>query len=110
MQRLLSNLEAANSHPSLAYDHIAALQLDVDQVVQKLSLIEEYFVKKIDPDESEDEWRDAVDDDIESFMQNISTLIDNHIDLQGTMLQILAKLCCIKYLDFGLRCFNTLIE
>lgn len=26
------------------------------------------------------------------------------------MLQILAKLCCIKYLDFGLKCFNTLIE
>ena len=43
-------------------------------------------------------------------MQNICTLIDNHSDMQATMLQILAKLCCVKYLDFGLKCFNTLME
>ena len=51
LSRLLSNLEAANKHPNLAYDHIAALQVDVEQVVRKLDLIDDYFVEKDEFDE-----------------------------------------------------------
>ena len=41
-------------------------------------------------------------------MQNIELLIDNHPDLRSINLAILAKLCVIKYKDFGLSCFNTM--
>ena len=41
-------------------------------------------------------------------MQNAQLLINNHYELQGIMLSILAKLSIIKYQDFGLSCFNTL--
>ena len=47
-------------------------------------------------------------DQIETFMQNIELLIDNHPDLRSINLTILAKLCVIKYKDFGLSCFNTM--
>ena len=43
-----------------------------------------------------------------AFMQNSILLIDNHQELQGIMLSILAKLAVIKYNDFGIECFDTL--
>jgi hypothetical protein len=79
----------------------------VDQVVQKIDLIEIYFYDKHKLEDSDD---DDLENDIESFMQNVANIIDNHSDLQVTMLQILAKLSCINYLGFGFRCFQTLIE
>ena len=72
-------------------------------------MIEDYFVTPC-PDGEYETWHDDIENDIETFMQNICTLIDKHFDMQATMLQILAKMCCIKYLDFGLKCFNTLME
>lgn len=68
LSRLLSNLEAANSHPKLAYDHIAALQIDVEHVVRKLDLIEDYFVGQCPEDLDEETWKDDIANDIESFL------------------------------------------
>lgn len=41
-------------------------------------------------------------------MQNAQLLINNHYELQGIMLSILAKLSVIKFQNFGMECFNTL--
>jgi hypothetical protein len=38
-------LEAANSHPSFALDHLKALAMDVDKIISHLDMVEEYFGK-----------------------------------------------------------------
>ena len=49
-----------------------------------------------------------IEENILTFMQSSQLLIDNHFELQGIMLSVLAKLSIVKFHDFGLHCFNTL--
>ena len=46
--RLLYNLEAANSHPSSALEHLKDLAADVDKVVEKIAMVELMFGNDID--------------------------------------------------------------
>lgn len=100
LDNLLYNLEAANGHPSYALDHLKDLANDVDKVIEKLEMVEQYFAPgKMDAE---------IEENVETFQQNSVLLIDNHFELQGIMLSILAKLSIIKFKNFGLSCFNTL--
>lgn len=63
-------------------------------------MLEQHFA----PDQDEAE----IEENIETFMQNTQLLIDNHFELQGIMLSVLAKLSIIKHQNFGVRCFNAL--
>lgn len=40
LEQLLANLEAANSHPSYALDHLKDLADDVDELIEKLEFID----------------------------------------------------------------------
>ena len=100
LENLLYNLEAANGHPSYALDHLKDLANDVDKVIEKLEMVDQYFA----PAKKDSE----IEENIETFQQNSVLLIDNHFELQGIMLSILAKLSIIKFQNFGLSCFNTL--
>ena len=97
---LLYNVEAANGHPSFALDHLHDLSKDVDELVEKIHMIENHFA----PGKEKAEIQEM----IETFMQNTLLLIDNHFELQTIMLSVLAKLSIINFQDFGLSCFNTL--
>ena len=70
LDKLLYSLEAANSHPSYALDHLKELAEDVDKVVELLHMVDENFA----PDKDITE----IQDNIYSFMQNSILLIDNH--------------------------------
>jgi len=70
---LCYNLEAANSHPSFALDHLKDLAFDVDKISQHLEMVDEYFCKGKDEVE--------INEMIETFMQNSQLLIDNHYEL-----------------------------
>lgn len=48
---LCYNLEAANSHPSFALDHLKDLAQDVDKITEHLEMIDEYLSKGKTPDE-----------------------------------------------------------
>jgi len=85
----LYNLEAANGHPSYALDHLKTLANDVDKVIEKLEMVDQYFAPgKMDAE---------IEENVETFQQNSVLLIDNHFELQGIMLSILAKLSIIKF-------------
>jgi len=43
LDNLLYNLEAANGHPSYALDHLKDLANDVDKVIEKLEMVDQYF-------------------------------------------------------------------
>ena len=45
LEMLCYNLEAANSHPSYALDYLRDLALDVDNVIENLDSLDEYFAK-----------------------------------------------------------------
>lgn len=45
LEVLCYNLEAANSHPSYALDHLKDLAYDVDKISEHLEMIDEYFAK-----------------------------------------------------------------
>lgn len=105
LDNLLAHLDAANSHPSFAADHIKVLWSNSNELIEKLDMVDEYFVpeekkdkareedKGEDPElinkkirEEEELQEELLQDNIESFMQMIGTLIDNHQDLQTTLL------------------------
>jgi len=94
LDKLLYSLEAANSHPSYALDHLKDLAEDVDKVVEFLHMVDDHFAPGKDDAE--------IQENIYAFMQNSNLLIDNHQELQGIMLSILAKLAVIKLYDFGI--------
>ena len=58
---LLGNLEAANSHPSFALDHLKDLVDNVDLVIDKVEMIEEHFAPGMDDQE--------ISEYIETFLQ-----------------------------------------
>jgi len=62
LKNLLYSLEAANSHPSSALNHLKQLSKDADRVVEKLDLVESMFVSTIDDSQ--------IEEHIETFMQN----------------------------------------
>ena len=45
LELLCYNLEAANSHPSYALDHLKDLASDVDKIQENLEMVDEYFGK-----------------------------------------------------------------
>jgi hypothetical protein len=45
LETLCYNLEAANSHPSFALDHLRDLAFDVEKMSEHLELIDEHFAK-----------------------------------------------------------------
>ena len=45
LETLLYNLDAANSHPNYALDHLRDLASDVDRLTDKLDYIEGHFCK-----------------------------------------------------------------
>ena len=100
LQNLLFNLEAANSHPSDALKHLKQLAKDVDKVLENTDIAEQNFAVGLSKME--------IEENIETFMQNSQLLIDNHYEMQSIMLTVLAKLCIIRFHDFGIACFNTL--
>lgn len=81
-------------------EHLKRLSRDVDVLVAKVHMLDQHFAP--DQDEAEIEFH------IETFMQNTQLLIDNHFELQGIMLSVLAKLSIVKHQNFGIRCFETL--
>ena len=100
LKNLIFSLEAANSHPQHALNHLKQLTKDSDKILDKLEIVEINFgadMKDIEIEEA-----------IETFMQNAYLLIDNHFELQSIMLTVLAKLSIVRFHDFGLHCFNTL--
>lgn len=78
----------------------------VDEVIQKVELLEISGFAPGHGDKSDKKNKE----DIECFMQNSLMVIDNYEDLQGMMLNILAKLSVVIHKNFGLSCFNTLKE
>jgi len=97
---LMANLEAANSHPSFALDHLKDLVDNVNLVIEKVEMVEEHFVVGMEEHE--------VQEGMETFLQQAQLLVDNNFELQSIMLSILAKLSIIKFKHFGLSCFNCL--
>lgn len=49
-----------------------------------------------------------IEEACETFMQNSTLLIDTNYEMQAIILSILARMCIIRYHNFGLYCFNTL--
>ena len=45
LELLCYNLEAANSHPSYALDHLKDLAQDVDKISEHLEMVDEYIAK-----------------------------------------------------------------
>ena len=105
LENLLASLDAANSHPSFAAEHIKMLWTNSNELIEKIDMIDEYFVpeekknklkeeeKGEDPDainrklkEEQEQQEEQLQDNIESFMQMIGTLIDNHQGLQSMLL------------------------
>lgn len=70
---LVYHIESANSHPSLALDYLHDLARDVDEIIEKIHMIENSFAPNLEDNE--------IDDKIETFMQNTLLLIDNHQEL-----------------------------
>lgn len=44
LENLLANLDAANSHPSFASDHVKVLWANSNELIEKIDMIDEYFV------------------------------------------------------------------
>ena len=64
LKNLLYNLEAANGHPSYALDHLKDLANDVDKVIEKLEMVDQYFA----PGKNKNEQNDAeIEENIETF-------------------------------------------
>ena len=57
---LVYNIEAANSHPALALDYLHDLKRDVDELIEKIHMIENSFAPNLDDADIEDK--------IETFM------------------------------------------
>ena len=70
---LVYNIEAANSHPALALDYLHDLKRDVDEIIEKIHMIENSFAPNLTDEDIEDK--------IETFMQNSLLIIDNHQEL-----------------------------
>ena len=70
LANLLYNLEAANNHPMNALDYLKEVANDVDQVIEKLQMVDQYFA----PGKTEAE----IEENIETFQQNSVLLIDNN--------------------------------
>ena len=100
LDQLLYSIECANNNHRYAGDHCEDLSNDVDLLIEKLEMIDEHFAKNMSDD--------TIFQKMESFMQNIQLLIDNHVELIDEILEILAKLTIIAFHDFGLMCFDTL--
>jgi hypothetical protein len=45
LQLLCYHLEASNSHPNFAIDHLKDLASDVDKIIEHYELIDEWFAK-----------------------------------------------------------------
>ena len=69
MASLVYNIEKANTHPSLALDYLHDLAKDVDEIIDKIHMIENSFAPGLDEYEIEDK--------IETFIHNTLLLIDN---------------------------------
>jgi hypothetical protein len=67
------NIEAANSHQAKALDYLHDLSRDVDEIIEKIHIIEQSFAPDLDDAE--------IDDKIETFMQNALLIIDDHEEL-----------------------------
>jgi len=62
LEMLCYNLEAANSHPSKALDHLKDLAQDVDKICDHIEMTNEYFTRSQSGNE------DEVKELIETFM------------------------------------------
>ena len=69
LSSLVYNIEKANTHPSLALDYLHDLARDVDDIIDKIHMIDNSFAPGLADIEIEDK--------IETFIHNTLLLIDN---------------------------------